>query len=157
MHPNTTHGMSYTREYRVWSGMIQRCTNPNQSTYKHYGGRGISVDKRWKDSFLAFLDDMGTAPSKEHTLERKNNNQGYEPGNCRWATRKEQANNTRNTIRIIYQGKEYTLKELAELAGVSRTTLYQRLRKQKLSVEEAVTKPPRRAYVSRKIHSQGTT
>lgn len=91
-HGHAQHG-KVSLEYRVWSAMIQRCSNPNDKKYRHYGGRGIQVCERWHD-FRNFIADMGTK-TPGLTLERKNNDKGYEPGNCVWATYKEQANNCR--------------------------------------------------------------
>jgi len=89
-----THGLSHTSEYRIWHGMIRRCEDEKHAAYKYYGGRGISVCKRWK-SFENFYDDMGARPSNKYTIERVNNNKGYNFGNCMWATRTEQQRNKR--------------------------------------------------------------
>lgn len=94
---NTIHGMSRTIEYSIWGGMIDRCYNPNSGNYRHWGDRGIVVCDRWRDSFEAFLEDMGKRPSPTHSIDRINNDGNYEPGNVRWATPSEQARNTRSS------------------------------------------------------------
>jgi hypothetical protein len=95
----TTHGNArrkrHSREYRIWRGMISRCTLPNNPAYPDYGGRGIGVCQRWLNSFQAFLEDMGKCPAG-HSIERTQNHVGYFPHNCVWATAKEQSNNRRN-------------------------------------------------------------
>jgi len=95
----TTHGMaaggnSHTRVYRIWNAMKQRCQNPNQPHYERYGGRGVTVCDRWQ-KFADFYADMGDPPSDTHSIDRIDNDHGYEPVNCRWATLQEQARNKR--------------------------------------------------------------
>ena len=99
------------RTYSSWMNMWTRCTNPNSDRYKFYGARGITIDPKWK-SYAAFVDDMGERPMKM-TLDRVDNNGNYCKTNCRWATKKQQGNNTRSNNRIIAFGETKTMKEWA--------------------------------------------
>ena len=103
--------MAQTPEKAAWSSMHQRCRNPNVPHFKDYGGRGIQVCKRWWDR-ECFLTDMGPRPSHEHSLDRIDNDGNYEPANCRWATRKQQAQNTRRSLRWVTQERKRLTFEL---------------------------------------------
>lgn len=110
-----------SRTYSVWARMIQRCTNPKADKYRYYGGRGIKVCRRWR-RFEMFLADMGRAP-KGRLLERRNNNSGYRPGNCYWATREEQARNKRNsklTTKTAAEVREQALSGLFTVTSIAR-------------------------------------
>lgn len=124
---NKTHGFSKTPEYRVWKGMRARCKNPNCSCYPNYGGRGIEVCAKWDSSFPAFLHDMGARPSARHRIERLDNNGNYAPGNCCWATSKEQNQNKRNVPVYEAHGQQKTLPQWAAESGVRLNTLHYRL------------------------------
>lgn len=112
----TKHGGRRTSEYKIWLGVKQRCLNPKNPSYRHYGGRGITVCVRWAESFERFLADVGPRPSMSHTIDRKDNKGNYEPGNCRWATHTEQMNNTRRNRLVTVSGETMTLSE-AERRG----------------------------------------
>lgn len=97
----TRHGLNKSPEHRTWVAMRQRCLNPNDTSFAYYGGRGISICDRWlygedgRHPFECFYEDMGQKPYPEATIDRKNPDGPYEPGNCRWASRKEQSTNQR--------------------------------------------------------------
>lgn len=131
-----------TLTYSSWQNLIARCTNPNASSFDYYRERGITVCERWR-SFENFLADMGERPSRAHTIDRYPNNDGnYEPGNCRWATKREQANNRLTNKRFTYRGKSYTLADLARETGVSKEILRVRLvRPGGWTVEGAINTP----------------
>ena len=137
-HGNKTHGMSGTRLFNLWTKMLSRCSYAHDKDYKNYGGRGITVCKRWQGSFELFWTGMG--PSYRHglSLERRNNNRGYSPTNCYWATTKQQSNNTRRNVFIQTPIGRMTIKQAAEAYNIKPVTLYARLRRYKWPVQRAL-------------------
>lgn len=131
-----------SKEYVAWGHMIQRCHNEKNDAYKHYGGRGIIVCEQWRGTggFERFFADVGEAPSKEHSLDRIDNNKGYYPENVRWATSREQGLNKRNNHLITIDGETKFITEWARQYGISCGTLYSRIKRGK-SPEEALTTP----------------
>jgi hypothetical protein len=121
-----THGMSKTKIYRIWVSMKERCYNKTNKRYPDYGGRGINICNRWLYSFENFLEDMGEHP-ENMTLERIDNNKGYELNNCKWATPKEQASNRRNNVYLTYQGQTKLLKTWAKEFHLKEQTLRKRI------------------------------
>ena len=99
----------HTPELFIWKSMKARCLNKNNTSFNIYGGRGIGVCERWASSFEFFLADMGPRPSKNHSIDRIDNNGNYEPSNCRWATLEEQAINKRNTVCVVMEGQKVPL------------------------------------------------
>lgn len=133
---STKHGYSLYRGqqrcvYRSWKAMLQRCRNPNDSNYKNYGGRGIVVCDRWIQ-FENFLADMGEPPFG-HSIERKNNDGNYEPGNCIWATQNVQAANQRSNWHVTFGGIEMTVAEATRRSGLKGTRIYKFLYDQSAS------------------------
>ena len=124
---NSTHGMSGHPLYKRWQRMKARCNNPNDKSYPHYGGRGIVVCARWADSFAAFLEDMGPTFRKGLELDRINNDGPYSPGNCRWATRRQQLNNTRANHLISFNGQTMNVTQWAVALGMRPGILRNRL------------------------------
>lgn len=126
-HVRYKHGMSETPEFKIWLQMHTRCYNPNAKGWEHYGGKGVYVCDRWKEDFTAFYADMGPRPSPNHSIDRYDIDRGYEPGNCRWATDKEQARNTSRTKWVTYEGKRMSLAEACELSGMNYGYAQERL------------------------------
>lgn len=122
---NKRHGLHASRTYKAWLSMRQRCLNVNNPAYGNYGGRGITIDPCW-DTFDQFLADMGEVP-EGMSIERIDNEKGYGPDNCKWATRLEQGRNTRKCRVITHGGKTQTLAEWADEYGINRQTLGKRL------------------------------
>ena len=114
-------------EFQAWKDVLSRCTNPINKRWDRYGGRGISVCERWQ-KFENFYADMGERP-KGKQIDRINNDKGYSPDNCRWVTRKENMNNREKSIKVSFGYFQLTIPELAQLAMVSRSTMYNRLKR----------------------------
>ena len=142
--PAYLHGMSNTPEHQTWGSMLSRCHNPNHRAYKHYGGRGIFVCERWRKSFQSFLDDVGFRPTPQHSIDRIDNNAGYEIDNVRWATVEEQRNNKRNNRIVVYRGQSMTLTMAMRTANCATSiqAICYRLRTG-WSVERALETPTR--------------
>jgi hypothetical protein len=128
--------------YRSWFNMKTRCSNPKASDYKRYGGRGITFCDKW-NNFSGFLEDMQSSYKRGLSIDRIDNSKGYYKENCRWATPKEQANNTRTTERALkytYKSQTLRISEWAKLYNIKRTTLDMRIRQYKMPIELALTK-----------------
>ena len=134
-----THGLSQTYTYSSWQHMINRCYNPDNTNYPHYGGRGITVCEEWRE-YLNFLRDMGERP-EGLSIDRIDNDKGYSKENCRWATQQQQRSNTRMSRKYTYKGEYITLKAISDQTKVPYETLRHRLLKG-LSIEEAVSHSP---------------
>lgn len=130
----TKHGQCHRSgrvpEYQIWDAMIQRCTNPKQSQYHDYGGRGIKVCDKWM-KFESFLEDMGYRPSKQYTLDRVDNDGDYELANCKWRTRHKQSRNRRSNVWIEYAGKKMILEDWTNELGTSSSQIRKSMRRGK--------------------------
>lgn len=133
----TKHGMRFIPEYQVWQHMIARCTNLKCKSYHRYGGRGIKVCEKWL-KFENFIADMGRRPSPNHSIERNNNDGPYSPDNCKWATRLEQAANTRRVNLITYEGQTMSVRQWSIAKKINYGTLYYRLIEAKWPLELAL-------------------
>lgn len=140
---NRRHGMSGTAEYNTWLLMRRRCLNPRSKGWKNYGGRGITVCEAWLNSFETFLADVGPRPSPEHSIERKEVDGNYEPGNVIWATYSEQMNNMRKSVKITLNGITRTVAGWSRLLKVNQFTVYDRL-DAGWDPERALTEPVRK-------------
>lgn len=127
-----------SREYKVWSGMLDRCYYEHNVGFEHYGGRGISVCDKWKDDFSKFLADMGKCPPG-YSLERIDVNGNYEPCNCKWIPLSDQQKNMRKTVRIEWNGEVKILADWSKLTGIDHTTI-QRSIKRGLTLGEIISK-----------------
>lgn len=126
-HPwGVKHHMYKAPEYKIWCAMKQRCLNPGAPAWKNYGGRGVAICERWM-KFENFISDMGRRPTSKHSVERLDNNGGYEPSNCRWATWTAQANNKRTNRKLTHNGETLTLAQWSIRTGVSAANIRTRL------------------------------
>lgn len=137
---NVKHGLSHDQTFNIYRHMIARCHNEKGARYADYGGRGITVCQRWRDSYEAFLDDMGPRPSPKHEIERKNNDGNYEPDNCIWATRHVQARNKRSSRFLEHNGERMVIVDWERRQGFLIGTISKRLI-HGWTVEEAITTP----------------
>ena len=135
---STTHGLSKHQLYATWASMIKRCQDSKDSSYIDYGGRGITVCERWQ-KFENFTADMQPSHRKDLSLDRKDNNKGYSPENCRWATYTEQARNTRRNILITFQGQTQCLAAWCEKLNLKYPTVYKRIVLMGKTPEQALT------------------
>ena len=141
---------AYMREYHqnnkydhrlkgIWRAMINRCTDPRNISYKYYGGKGVSVCDEWVDDYEKFERwAFGNGYKSDLTIDRIDSNKGYCPDNCRWATKKQQQNNTSYNRKITFSGTTHSMKEWSELTGIGYYALYNRMRRG-WSVERALT------------------
>lgn len=134
----------HTRINRVYTRMMSRCYNPNATSYERYGGAGIKVCDRWFRNYKNFLEDMASTYADGLSIDRIDNNLGYSPENCRWATMEQQQNNRTNNRIIEYRGEEMTLAMWAKKLGIKKSTLYQRFHAYKWSVKQCLTTPTRK-------------
>lgn len=153
---NLKHGMSGSAEYGAWGSLMSRCTNPKDMHYSLYGGRGITVCDSWKAGFEAFFADMGLRPSGRHSIDRIDNEKGYEPGNCRWALPVEQSANRRRTLKVKIGDEEVPTSMLARESGMSPATLAARI-KWGWSLHEALSKPVENRKPKHNVHGEMMT
>lgn len=137
-----THGEKRTRLYNIWSGMKARCENPNEAAYPRYGGRGIMVCTEWRSDFVAFRAwALENGYSPELTIDRRENDLGYSPSNCRWRTYTEQNRNRRNHKPVMFNGKSVLISELADRYGLPADILKNRITRYGWSIEKAISTP----------------
>jgi len=139
----TKHYETKTRLYRIWQDMKSRCYNKKEPAYKWYGARGITICKDWENYFAFKEWSLANGYTDNLTIDRIDVNGNYEPSNCRWATRKEQANNTRTTRHITYKGETYSVSEWTRILGFKSSTLSGRLNTLGWSIEKAFNTPIR--------------
>lgn len=135
-----THGLSSSPEYKIWAGIKKRCYTTTYKEFHLYGGRGIRMSREWKTSFEAFYKDMGPRPSQQHSIERKDNNAGYNKANCVWALDIDQTRNRRVGHFVRYKGQRMHLKAFADSLNHSYFSIYAWVVRQGMSTEQAAAK-----------------
>lgn len=144
---HTTHGKAMLEpgvrhpDYCIWIKIKSRCLNPNDKSYANYGGRGITICDRWKESFEHFITDMGWRPNKHYSIERINYDGNYCPDNCKWIHKSEQTKNTRRVKLIEYNGSKYCLTELCKILDLPYSTMRHRVYDLNIPFEEAIKYP----------------
>lgn len=138
----TKHGMTRTRIYRIWQNMKNRCRHPNNPRYKDYGARGITYCEEWEKFELFYEWAQKTGYNDKLTIERIDNNKGYSPDNCRWATTEEQQYNKRTTHFLTYKGETKSMAEWSKIKGIKLQTLAARINHMHWDVEKALETPP---------------
>lgn len=158
----TRHGLSDTDEFKIWLGIEQRCNNPNRRGYENYGGKGVQICMDWSSklhpkgvAFQNFIEHVGPRPSKEHSIDRHPNKNGnYEPGNVRWATHIEQANNKSSNHMIEFRGECKTVANWARELNIESSLIYARLG-MGWSIEDIVNTPSAKGLHRNSIVYQG--
>lgn len=151
--PNKTHGLSSTTTYKVWVAMRERCSYTANKCYDSYGGRGITVCDRWKDSFENFYADMGVRP-EGLTLDRIDTNGNYEPSNCRWANNETQVASRRDAHTLTINGETKSVASWAKQLGINQATIKYRIKKG-LSVDKIIAPVNKQLYPTRSKYTTG--
>ena len=147
---NYKHGLRKHKLFSVWSNMLDRCNSATHKAYKDYGARGITVCKEWKEDFMTFfMWAMKEGYRNGLSLDRIDNNKGYNPMNCRWVTMKEQSNNRRSNHLLTFNGKTQTMQQWADEVGINYWTLRDRLARCHWSIEKALTQPIRKRGIGK--------
>lgn len=153
---HTTHGMSTLPngvkhpDYCIWVKIKSRCLNINDSSYKNYGGRGIKICDRWRDSFEDFISDMGWRPNQNYSIERIDYNKDYCPENCKWIHKSEQSKNSRRVNLIDYNGSKYCLTDLCKMLKLTYSTMRHRVHDLKIPFDEAIKYPKHYKFTKEK-------
>lgn len=144
-HGNKRHGKRHSKEYTAWCNMLLRCYNEKNPHYRNYGARGIAVAIKWHE-FIPFYQDIGEAPGPDYTLDRINNNRGYEPGNVRWAKRKVQSRNKRDNVWVEINGETKCLYDWCDVYEISAGSVYRRMENGE-DIVSAITRPKAKRFM----------